>query len=175
MAHAKGAYLGSVRSVADVRLRCVVDPGDDGCWHLRTAHGRAQPRDRVHRLCLYGHGPMSATKAVWQLDRGRVMPQGRRAVRMCASYDCGNPAHIKALTHAEAQRRIVGAGGDLSPSRRLQLRVLQSQRRRLTAEQLHEIRNSSATAVALARSFGCSPTTVTAVRRGLTYRDGPTP
>lgn len=171
MPHAQGAYLGSVRCIADVRLRCVVDD-ECGCWHLRTAHGKPQPRGRVHRLWVHGRGAVSATRAVWELDRGMPMLKGRRAVRVCESYDCVNPQHLKALTHAEAQRWIVGAGEHLTAARRLQLRTIQRGRRKLTDAQVREIRHSGASAAGLARAFGVSPTTVVSVRNGVSYRDG---
>jgi len=172
MAHAHGAYLGSVRSIADVRLRCVVDAADArGCWHLRTAHGRALPRGKAYRLWVHGRGAISAPRAVWELDRGMSMPRGRRAVRMCESYDCGNPAHIKALTHSEAQRHIVGTQEDMTAPRRAQLLTLHRARRRFTEEQLRLIRQSPASSAALARELGCSATTVASVRAGRSYRD----
>ena len=61
MPHALGAYLGSVRCIADVRLRCVVDDdAEGGCWHLRTAHGKPQPLGRVQRVWLHLRGSISA-------------------------------------------------------------------------------------------------------------------
>lgn len=169
MAHAEGTYLGGVRSVADVRQRCVVDA--DGCWHLRTAHGKPQRMGRVQRIWVHGVGCVSATRAVWELAHGCKMGRHRRAVRVCESYDCANPEHIRALTHSEAQRRIVGDWHAMTQARQAQLVRIQRMQRRLTPEQVAEIRHSLASAAALARKFGCSPTTVCAVRKGATYRD----
>lgn len=170
MTHAVGTYLGSIRSVADVRLRCVLD-AETGCWHLRTAHGKPQPTGRVQRIWLYGVGCMSATRAVWQLAHGYAVPRGRRAVRMCESYDCANPEHIRALSHADAQRRIVGKLHEMTPRRRANLERLQRAKRKFTREQVLEARLGREPAAALARKWGCSATSVTAIRRGLTYRD----
>lgn len=168
MSHAKGAYLGSIRTIADVRERCVID-GD--CWHLRTAHGKPQRNDRVHRLWVYGIGSISATRAVWQLDRGKPVPKGRRVVRVCESYDCANPQHMKALTHSEAQRHIVGSLHEMTPARRRHFEGLQRGRRRFSAEQVAEIRMGTASAASLARKWKCSPTSVLDIRKGKTYRD----
>ena len=172
MSHQHGAYLGGIRSVADVRLRCVID-AECGCWHLRTPHGRLQPRHRVHRLWLHGRGSVSATRAVWELQHGKPMPRGRRAVRMCDSYDCANPEHIRALLHREAQRHIVGHWHQMTLARQQALTALQRSSRRFTAEQLAEIRLGNQSAAALARKWGCSATAVCDVRNGKTYRNGP--
>lgn len=171
MPHAHGTYLGSIRSIADVRLRCVA--ADDGeCWHLRTAHGKPQAKGgRVQRIWVHGRGSVSVTRAVWELAHGRPMPRGRRGVRMCRTYDCANPAHIRALTHSDAQRVIIGSAATMSPRRKLQLMLVQRSRRKLTADQLHEIRHSEVSAAALARRWQISPTTINAVRNGVTYRD----
>lgn len=168
MGHPHGKYLGSIRTIADVRERCVID-GD--CWHLRTAHGRPQPKDRVQRIWVHGKGHASATRAIWELAHGIRMSKGRRAVRTCDSYDCANPAHIKALTHSEAQAFLIGRWADMTQPRKVQLARIQRANRRLTAEQLAEIRHGTESAYALAKKFGCSPTTICAARRGETYRD----
>jgi hypothetical protein len=170
MPHPDGAYLGGVRTVADVRLRCVMDAGCD-CWHLRSPRGRPMPMDRVHKMWVHGRGSMSATRAVWELAHGRPMPQGRRAVRMCGTYDCANPAHIRALSESQAQRHYTGKGYEMSPARRQHLQKLQRARRRFTPEQVREVRLSALPAAALARQFGFSQSSVAAIRRGETYRD----
>lgn len=170
MAHAEGTYLGGVRSIADVRERCAMDP-DGGCWHLRTGHGKPLRRDRAHKIWIHGRGCVSAPRAVWELAHERPMPKGRRAVRMCESYDCANPEHIRALRHSDAQRHIIGGWHDMTPGRRAQLVRMQRARRRFTPEQVAEIRLSTVSAAALARKLGCAPEQVRDVRNGKTYRD----
>lgn len=170
MPHAVGTYLGSVRSIEDVRLRCVIDC-EGGCWHLRTGHGLPAPRDRTLRLWVYGKGGISATRAVWELAHGQQIPNNRRAVRVCGTYDCANPDHIKALTHSEAARHIIGKWPDMTAARRAQLLRMQAGRRKFTPEQVAEARRSTESAAALARKWKCSPTSVTSIRRGLTHRD----
>ena len=172
MSHPHGTYLGSVRTLDDVRERCVIDP-DTGCWHLRMRlSGKPAPKGgRTLRLHLFGRGGVSATKAVWELQRGKPLPKGRRAVRTCDSHDCCNPDHISAMTTSDAQRYIVGRYCDMTPARRAALHRMQVKRRRLSLEQLAEIRHSPESSAALARKFGVSTTTVWAVRAGRTYRD----
>jgi hypothetical protein len=168
MAHEHGAYLGSIRSIADVRERCVID-GD--CWHLRTARGRPQQRDLVHRIWVYGRGSISATKAVWQLAHGVTLGSHLRAIRTCSTYDCANPDHIRAMTHSSAQSFLVGKGAEMSPARRAALAKLRGRRRRFTVEQVAEIRNGTEAAYSIARRWGASPTSISAIRAGKSYRD----
>lgn len=171
MSHKHGSYLGSVRSLADVRLRCVVDDVS-GCWHLRTANGQPYAPGRKQVLWLHQRGAVYATKAVWELAHpGQALPAGRRAVRVCGSRDCVNPAHIRALNLSDAQRRMVGdCWGQMSLPRRHALQRIQHGLRKLTPEQIAEIRHSDAPGAALARKFGVAPDTVRRVRRGQSYR-----
>lgn len=171
MSHKHGTYLGSVRTIDDVRDRCVIDQ-ETQCWHLRMRlTGKPAPQGRTPRLYLYGIGGVSATRAVWELVHGKPMPNGRRAVHKCQSHDCCNPEHIRAMIHSDAQRYIVGKWCDMSPARKASLRKLQLQRRRLSLEQLAEIRHSAESSASIARKFGVSTTTIWAVRAGKTYRD----
>lgn len=170
MSHQPGAYLGGVRSVADVRLRCVLD-ADSGCWHLRTGHGKPQPLGRVQRIWVHGRGSVSATRAVWELAHEAPLPRGRRAVRVCGSYDCANPEHIRALSHADAQRRIVGKWHEMTPRRRANLERIQRSRRKFTSQQVLEVRLGTESVAALARKWGVSRTALQAIRDGKTYRD----
>jgi hypothetical protein len=169
MAHEHGAYLGGIRSVECIRQRCVMDE-ETGCWHMRSAHGRALPKGtgKVQRIWIYGRGAVSLVRAVWELDKGHPMQAGRRGARICDSHDCANPAHIRALRESEAMSLIVGRR---SPRRDEQLRRLQHARRKFTSEQVCEIRASDASSYVLARELGVSPTTITSIRRGRSYRD----
>jgi len=171
MAHAKGTHLDGIRTVDDVRERCVVDH-DTGCWHLRGGRGgKPMVPGRPQKIWIHGRGCISAPKAVWELDHGKPMPKGRRAVRTCDSFDCVKPAHIRAMTHSDAQRRIIGGWHDMTPARQAQLVRICHMRRRFTPEQVAEMRHSTETAVALARKFGCRAEQVRDVRNRKTYRD----
>lgn len=169
--HAIGTHLGGVRSIACVRERCVLPDGDAGCWHLRTPRGRPLPRGGYsQRIWVHGRGQVSAPRAVWEFAHGRSMPSGRRAVRTCGSYDCANPAHIRSMTHSDAQKHIVGKWPDMTPARRSALDALNLRKRRFSNEQVAEIRMGTASASSLARRWGCSVTSVLDVRHGKTYR-----
>lgn len=167
----KGAHIGGARTLADVRGRCVINV-ITGCWNLRTGHGRPQRDGVTPRIWVHGIGNRSAAQAVWRIARNMAaVPHGMRCVRMCGTRDCANPAHIEAMPQSEAMSVLVGKGNSRSPGRRLQLAGLSLAARRLTPGQVAEIRHSNASARSLGAKFGCSPTTIANVRRGVTYRD----
>jgi hypothetical protein len=90
---------------------------------------------------------------------------------MCGTYDCANPAHIRALSESQAQRHYTGKGYEMSPARRQQLQKIQQGRRRFTPEQVRLARWSTEPAAELARRWGVSTSSVADIRRGKTYRD----
>lgn len=53
--------------------------------------------------------------------------------------------------------------------------ILHMKRQQLTAEQVHEIRTSGLTDAAMARKLGCSYVAVNSARRGISWKDHPTP
>jgi len=98
VSHAKGTRLDGIATLEDLRQRCVVDE-ESGCWHLRTARGRALPTDQRHTIWVFGIGHVTATRAAWLLSRpGRELRSGWVCFRRCESYDCVAPDHVKAGT-----------------------------------------------------------------------------
>ncbi|MEY2688781.1 MAG: hypothetical protein RL375_2979, partial [Pseudomonadota bacterium] len=109
MPHTTGTRLGGIVTLRDLRGRCVID-ADTACWHLRTPRGRAMPRDRVHKVWLYGSGQVSATRAAWALA-GNAEPQGdQRVYRCCTGYDCVNPAHLVCMAPLDWGREVAARG-----------------------------------------------------------------
>lgn len=174
MAHDDGAYLGGIRTLQQVRGRCIVD--DSGCWHLRSARGAPMPRGKVHRIWLHGLGSTSATRAVWLLAHpGKGVPSGHLVVRTCASYDCVAPAHLRPMSSGAHKRMQHRAGRWLVGARRAAWERLLAARRKLAPEQVAEVLRSPLSATQLARQFGVSTETVAAVRRGDSYRHAAAP
>lgn len=102
----RGACIGGIQTLDDLRGRCVITAGSD-CWHLRSAYGRPLvPRSGCgHVVWVHGMGAMSATRVAWMLHlaardgtdnetaRSRI---GKRVVyRQCGTHDCCNPAHLR--------------------------------------------------------------------------------
>lgn len=94
MGNKVGDFLGGVRSLADLKLRCYVD-AETGCWHLRTGHGRrlnAGDRQRVH---VHRVGTMTAGRAAYYLQHGKMPPEGHVVWHAhCSSHDCVRPGHL---------------------------------------------------------------------------------
>ena len=170
MSHKHGTYLGGVRSIACVRSRCAVDE-ETGCWRHRKANGRPHVPGATPRLTIGGRS-QSAARVVWSLARKvEPVPHGMRTVRTCRQHDCLNPAHIEAMTESQAQAWLVGSGALLSAARRANITRIGHARRKLSPEQVSEIRGSDETAASLARRFAISHQRISAVRNGTAYRD----
>ena len=123
-----GAYLGGIRTLEDLRLRCVCREDDD-CWHLRSARGKPMRKDHVHVVALRGHkGNVTATRAAWVLA-GKTLKQGFVVRRVCESYDCVNPSHLRQGPRAEVSRKSAADGKFRSAE---QLAPLAEARRRQT-------------------------------------------
>jgi hypothetical protein len=170
MPHERGAYLGGIRTVADLRARCRVDD-DTGCWHWSMGFSQGSPR--IH-LALDGRNTaMRGRRAALLLARGKDVRPGLVvfARLQCRSADCVNPAHCRAGTrqqHGEWQR-LSGTGR--TPAKQVgAVKGWTVRPRRFTPEQVHRIRNGSESVAALAREFGVAMNSIHQVRTFKTYR-----
>lgn len=165
MPHEQGAYLGSVRSVEDLRGRCVCD-AHTGCWQLRTARGRVMREDRTPVLWVFGHGKLSSARAAYFLANGRMPQHKMIAYRTCDTRDCVNPAHIKATPRAVyARKHIAIRPGEASVAQREALRRGYSKRMVLTPELKAWLIESSQSHGAAAHGIGICASRVSQIRR----------
>lgn len=168
MSVAHGAYLGGIRTLEDIRLRCYVDERT-GCWHWRMhfSRGRSCCAWTVAGIVHKG----TATRAAWELSGRNVEPgwvvARRRAV--CDSPDCCNPEHLRAGPKSKVQPK-------LTPEQRTAHRIgvtrVSRARSKLGMAAALQIRLSDATCHVEAAKWGIAPTTVSAIRRGEIWRDG---
>jgi hypothetical protein len=100
MPHKRGAHLGGAKRLWDLRERCVID-SETSCWHIRDAHGRPLKRDAGQDVWLHGVGLVSVCRAAWTLATKETPPEGHKVWRVCQSYDCINPAHLRCWTRVE--------------------------------------------------------------------------
>ncbi len=78
----KGQYLGGIRTIDDVRLRCFVDA--DGCWHWRGATTDGTPIARIGGKCV--------TVRRWAAQQTRPLQSGFVfLVAKCGHTDCVSP------------------------------------------------------------------------------------
>lgn len=105
MSLSKGQYLGGVRDVETMRLRCFCD-SFTGCWHFRTARGKPLARGgKPPSVWLHGHSKaMTATRAMWLLSTGKTVQPHLVVMRTCESYDCVNPEHLRVVTRQTSLR-----------------------------------------------------------------------
>ena len=119
MSHPHGTYLGGIRNLDDLRLRCVVDE-DTGCWHWRLSKCDGVPKVHVTHPALPRPGHiMRGRRAALLLARGRDLPAGHVAYARltCQSADCVNPSHCQSGDR-HAHGRQFGhavAGHDVGP------------------------------------------------------------
>lgn len=162
----QGAYLGSVRSVEDLRGRCVCD-AHTGCWHLRSASGRVSANGRPTRVWVHGHvESMSAPRAAYLLSRGKAPLKGMVAYRSCDSGDCANPEHIKATPRAVFTRmRQAVRPGEATVAQLQALRKGTAKHAVLTPELKAWLIESSQSHSDAAHGLGMSVSRVAEVRR----------
>lgn len=128
MSHPEGTYLGSIRNLATLKGRCVVDAGDDGCWHLRSAQGRRNSGKRqTLTVWVNGRGAVSAAKFAVECYTGEAVPAGKRVTRICNSDDCVRPKHNRPMTPTEqmahwAERGLLDTPARLANARKAGMR-----------------------------------------------------
>lgn len=176
MPHAKGAYLGGIRAIEDLRLRCYVDP-DTGCWHCRMYKDKAGvPNVRIVTPDTGEELKMSVRRAALYLVSGKPLPKGHLAYAKanCDSIDCGNPDHARSGTKKQWGRALSLKGTQKGLPRKIAAARKQAETKRLlTPQQVREIRRSDETDLSLSRRYGASRFVIWAVRHGQSYAGVP--
>lgn len=159
MPHAVGTRLDGLASLEDLKGRCVVDVCS-GCWHLRTAHGRAIPHDGKRQMVhVHGHGVMTALQAVWVLKNGpqalqELRETARVVYRCCGSHDCVRPGHVAAGHRRDAMRVQARLGVMCTAKHRATAAATGRARQVLTPELRVWMMESSQSAGAVAHAMG---------------------
>lgn len=82
-----GLYLGGVRELEDIRLRCRIN--DDGCWIWAGSLNQAgMPQVRIGARTCYAH------RVAYTLG-GKAIPTGYIVYHACGKTACCNPAHLR--------------------------------------------------------------------------------
>lgn len=127
----------------------VVD--ENGCWIWNRGISKSTGYGQT------GDGP-NANRVMYERIVGPV-PKGKEIDHLCRNRACVNPAHLEPVTHLENVRR--GRGGQ-HPAYTL---------RKLTPEQVIELRASSLPASVFAKQFGVSKSTIHLARNGRQYKE----
>lgn len=170
MAVEKGAHLGGVRTLEDLRIRCVMC---DGCWLWRGALSSRKTEAGRPSVSVCGSS-MTGRRAALMLAGVEIKP-GHVAVpkKTCTENLCINPAHSEAISGNEHRKRIALACSWKTQAQK----VIRGRKRRgslakLTPDQVREIRaRPSERSDDLAAEFGVSRNTINDIRSGTTWRD----
>lgn len=167
-----GTKAGGVRTIEDIRLRCYCDE-DTGCWKWKGAFSKPLGRLSEPRVFLADERTTTTLpRASWRLAKGPIKP-GHTIWRRCLNHECGNPDHLMSGTK-EAWGKWAAKKSYLKgrPERAAINRRIARERGvpKLTLEQAEQIRISPETGRAMAKAYGVSPSAVSRIRLGQSYR-----
>jgi hypothetical protein len=160
-----------IRTLEDLRLRCVVD-GDTDCWVYLS--NQQSGKNRGINIWLPSlQRTETLQRAAWMLS-GKPMGQGRdwTVWRACRNPQCGNPAHLKAGPRRAYGRWVESAGylrGDPARSAINKRNKLASGTARITQELADWVRESSQSGIVIAHALDVSPHCISRVRTGKTW------
>lgn len=137
-----------------------------GC-HICTSH-----KGCINGYCVYTENKKSQLmhRYIWETNYGKI-PDGLCVCHDCDTPNCINPKHLWIGTHADnmKDKKLKGRsrnGGNV------QRKGVASPLAKLTGSQVHVIRKSIMTGVALARRYGVSTTLISFVRNERKYNAG---
>jgi hypothetical protein len=115
MSYHPGSHCGGIRTLADIKARCIVDE-ETGCWEwgLSYSHSKTRkvsPIPRCHILKSDGKRTLTTTcKAAWLIS-GRKLRSDYVVYRaVCWNTKCCNPDHLRAGTMKQMGAAISKAG-----------------------------------------------------------------
>lgn len=157
-AHQSRVGLGGIRSLEDIRQRCVVEDGT-GCWLWKGAVAGTTPSMRIAAL----EASVGAGVAICFFTTGRRPEHGVVWHRTCTTQLCVCPAHRQAGTRKTQMAFQEGIA--IRPAHRARIAATKRARSRLTVELVEHIRSSEATGIAVAREVGISVSHACRIRR----------
>lgn len=135
---------------------------ETGCWectsHKPDSHGYAVIRINKKRLLIHRH--------MYTLYKGNI-PEGLMIRHTCDNPICINPNHLLTGTHTDNMRDAVQRGRHSI----FKIKRKSKPPRKLTAENVIEIRTSSMSQRELAKKFNIGRGTVFKVKSKMTYKD----
>lgn len=97
---------------------------------------------------------------------------GKLVTHKCGNPLCVHPDHIIAITRKKLQQRIAKEQRhQLNPLRLKKISDRARQNAKITLEQANEIRDAEGTQRDIAKRYGISQSTVSVIKRGVTWRD----
>lgn len=168
MAPPLGCDMGGLRTIEDLRDRCMVDE-DSGCWHWRGCIHQGRP---LVWFRLNGKKYRTRGRRAAVLLSGRTIKPGHEtyATDNCWSDDCVNPAHCRTGSREKMFAWMVATGRSRSIVKIAKATMRCLARRKLTMAQAEAVRTSDEPARDLARRYGMNVTNIYKIRRGASYK-----
>lgn len=164
MSYPKGAFLGGIRTIDDIKQRCRIDE-ETGCWHYGKAT-RSHHAPGV-RLAALGHEMVSLGVAIGFLRTGARPAKGVHWHVTCSTKQCANPDHRKPGTKKSQMRHAAYKPDPLTLAR---IASAKRARSHLTEDDVASIRASSDTLMVLAARYGVSASHISRIRLGQSWR-----
>ena len=167
MPHKPGTILNGIRTVEDMRTRCVIDE-ETGCWNWTLACCAGVPklhyRDPVTGAPKTGKG----RRVALILATGKQPPKNRIAYAKscCTSVLCVNPDHARLGTKAAWGEWLSKSGlvKNLPSKSAAARRAWDTRGRKLDADAVRDILHSEETHEALGQKYGVSGYAVWSVK-----------
>lgn len=173
--HNKGADLGGIRTVEDLRLRCAIDDVT-GCWLWRGAISDGAPKVHFRHPVSLERTDAKGRRVALILSRGEDLPRGHVAWQRvcCDSPLCVNPEHCRSGPKKEWGRWLTASGKVKNlPSKCVAARKgWDTKGRKFTPEMRQQIMADSRPVTTIAAELGVSRMGVWSVRQQLSHRDG---
>lgn len=169
MSYPKGANLGGIRTIEDLRLRCRIDEDTD-CWHYGKA-SRSHHAPGV-RLAVLGQEMVSLGVAIAVLSTGKRPEKGVCWHVTCTTPQCANPDHRKAGTRRSQMR-----SANYKPAAQTLAKIASTKRSKsaLSKDAIEAIRSSDETLAVLSERHGVSPSHISRIRLGQCWSETAAP
>jgi len=162
-----------MKTLDDIKGRCILEEGNDGREHWTWKGGTSKGAPSIHapNLALDPAGHtltvQSGRRAVWQMVTGEPIPDDKIVYATCWRISCLNPACLEMGTWHRYGRALRKSGvlvGNIK-------RILAAHRgggamRKITPEMAREIMHSNETQTALARRYQVTRRTIYRYRNG---------
>lgn len=161
----KGHHSGGIRTLEDLKSRCVEDDFT-GCWDWKLSLSQG----KYPHASVYINGEsrrMSGIKAALFVD-GRDVPKGMTGYHhLCSNNLCMNPAHMTIGTHQQKWAHIKASGSLKGSAKRKAVNTTVKRSASKLTPHVEAIRASDEPSHVLAARLGCC---AAAIRNIRTYR-----
>jgi len=168
MPHETGAYLGGIRTLEGLRIRCRMCE-ESGCWIWGMAMVQGSPKVHItiDGVSRGGRGRWAAKS----LEAGAFVERGLVVYAACKDRRCVNPAHARVGTQSQAKRAAAKRGAYKTAAKMASFIRIAAKRRKLTDQDVRDIRASQESTTELMKRYPVSRNHINSVRAGRLRRD----